>query len=326
MRILILKPQIKFFFAICFLLFGNTLVHAQSSSASQPIKLLVGSVPGASSDTYARIIAEPLGKLLGKNIIIENKSGASGVIATGNLISLPADGNTMQLIYTPHTLSPYLFNKLQYDPIKDVKGVSMLLTSPLVLVVGGASNITSYQDLTELSKKRVLNYGSAGVGSGGHLTGEMLRMETKWKLTHIPFRGAAPAAAAVVAGDVDFAFIAQITAKELAAANKLRILGVTSKSHSPILPEVPTMHELGFKNLEFLNWFGLIVSAKTPPKTIQKLNQVVVEVLQQNDVRKKLTADGSEIIGNQSEQFTQFLIADSKKWAEIIPQMELKGD
>ena len=316
----------RVFCAILLLWISTFYVQAQTNSSEQAIRLLVGSVPGASSDTYARIIAEPLGKVLGKNVIIENKSGASGIIATNSLIGSPADGNTLQLIYTPHTLSPYLFNKLPYDPIKDVTGVTLLLTSPLVLVVGGNSNVLTYQDLIELSKKRVLNYGSAGVGSGGHLSGEMLRVETKWKLTHVPFRGAAPAASAVVAGDVDFAFIAQITAKELASANKLRILGVTSKSRSPALPDVPTMHELGLKNLEFLNWFGLIASAKTPPKTIQKIHQAVSDVLQQSDIRKRLTADGSDIIGNQPEQFTKFLISDSKRWGTMIPQMEIKGD
>lgn len=293
---------------------------------SQPLRMLVGSVPGASSDTYARVIAEPLGKILGQNIVIENRSGASGIIATSALIQLPADGYNLQLIYTPHTLSPYLFKKLPYDPIKDVVGVSMVVTSPLVLVVSANSSVKTYQDLLELGKGRQLNYGSAGIGSGGHLSGEMMRIETGMKITHIPYRGASPAATAVAAGDVDFAFVAQITAKELTTASKLRILGVTSKSRSPALPNTPTMQELGLKDFEFLNWFGIIASAKTPPEIIRKIQRGIAEVLKQPEMRTRLTADGSEVIGNTPEQFTQFLIADAKKWGPLVGQMGLKGD
>ena len=297
-----------------------------NSGSNQPIRLFVGSVPGASSDTYARIISEPLGKILGQSILIENRSGASGIIATGGMLSSPADGNTLQLIYTPHTLSPYLFKKLSYDPIKDVTGITMIVTSPLVLVVGGNSPIKSYKELIELGKTRPLNYGSAGIGSGGHLSGEMLRIDTGLKLTHVPYRGAAPAATAVAAGDVDFAFVAQITAKELTSANKLRLLGVTSKVRSPALPQVPTMHELGLKDFEFVNWFGLIASAKTPPETIKKIHQAMQDVLKQPDIKARLTADGSDIIGNQPEQFTQFLISDAKRWGPLVGQMGLKGE
>ena len=268
----------------------NALAQPTPSYPAQSIRLYVGSVPGASSDTYARIISEPLGKVLGQSMVIENRSGASGIIATSNMINLPADGFTLQLIYTPHTLSPYLFKKLNYDPIKDIAGISMLLTSPLVLVVGGNSPVKTYQELVELGKTRPLNYGSAGVGSGGHLSGEMLRIQTGMNLTHVPYRGAAPAATAVAAGDVDFAFVAQITAKELTSANKLRLLGVTSKVRSPALPQIPTMQEYGLKDFEFLNWFGLIASAKTPPDIIKKLHRAVIEVLKQPDIKARLTA------------------------------------
>ena len=318
------KPVI--FFGLLSIFSSLVLAQNTAPSSSQPLRILVGSVPGASSDSYARIISEPMAKILGQSVLIENRSGASGIIATNSLVTAPADGQTLQLIYTPHTLSPYVFKKLNYDPIKDVTGVTMIVTSPLVLVVGGNSNIKTYQDLLELGKTRPLNYGSAGVGSGGHLSGEMLRLQTGLKLTHVPYRGAAPAATAVAAGDVDFAFVAQITAKELTSANKLRLLGVTSKNRTPALTQVPTMQELGLKEFEFLNWFGLIAPAKTPPETIKKIHRAVIEVLKQPDIKARLTADGSEIIGNLPEQFTQFLEQDTKRWGPMIGQMGLKGD
>ncbi len=299
---------------------------AELDFPKEPLRMLVGSGPGASSDTYARIVGERLATVLGQSVIIDNRSGASGVIATGVLVNAPADGYTLQLIYTPHTLSPYLFKSLSYNPIKDVTGLTMLIKSPLVLAVNAQAGAQSLADLMQLAKQRPLNYGSAGVGSGGHLSGELLRISTGMRSTHIPYRGAVPAAAALVSHDVDFAFIAQITAKELALAGKLRILGITSKTRSASSPQWPTMQELGQKDFEFQNWFGVIVSVKTPPAIVKKLNTALLEVLAQADIRQRLTQDGSEIVGNSSEEFTAFLTADAQKWKSLVGAMALRGD
>ncbi len=312
--------------SVLVLFFSSLAAIGAETYPNRPIKMLVGATPGASSDTYARIISDQLGKVLGQPVVIDNKTGASGLIAMGGMVQTGADGYTMQLTYTPHTLSPALFKKLSFDPIKDVTGVTMLVTSPLVLVVGQNSKVKTIKDLLDLAKDRPLNFGSAGIGSGGHLSGEMLRLETHIKTSHIPYRGAAPAAAAVVAGDVDFAFVAQITAKELAIANKLRILGVTSKTRSPALPQVPTMQELGLKDFEFLNWFGVVMSAKTPPEIVKTVYQGILEVLKIPSVRARLTDDGSDIIGNSPEQFTAFINSDAVKWSSLAAQMGLKGD
>ncbi|WP_108648308.1 Bug family tripartite tricarboxylate transporter substrate binding protein [Polynucleobacter rarus] len=293
---------------------------------SKPIRIFVGSVPGASSDTYARIVGDALSKNLHQSIQIENRSGASGIIATTAMLAMPADGYQIQLIYTPHTLSPYLFKKLSYDSIKDVTGIGRIVTAPLVLAVSAKSNIKSYQDLIDLGKSKSLNYGSAGIGSGGHLSAEMLKIYAGLDVVHAPYRGASPAATAVAAGDVDFAFIAQITARELMLANKIRILAVTSKTRSPLLPNIPTMQELGLKDFEFNNWFGLIASAKTPSEIVNKLSNSLKEVLKDSEIRKKLTSDGSEIVVDSPEQFTKFLADDSKKWGPLIQQIGLKGE
>ena len=300
--------------------------YSQSGSyPSKPIRIFVGSVPGASSDTYARIVGDALSKNLHQNIQIENRSGASGIIATTAMLALPADGYQIQLIYTPHTLSPYLFKKLSYDSIKDVVGIGRIVTAPLVLAVSSKSNLKSYQDLIDLGKTKSLNYGSAGIGSGGHLSAEMLKIYTGIDVVHAPYRGASPASTAVAAGDVDFAFIAQITARELMLANKIRILAVTSKTRSPLLPNIPTMQEAGLKDFEFNNWFGLIASAKTPNDIVNKLSNALKEVLRDPEIRKKLTSDGSEIVVDSPEQFTKFLADDSKRWGPLIQQIGLKG-
>jgi tripartite-type tricarboxylate transporter receptor subunit TctC len=321
-------------FVAFFALIVHGLLCCVSAMASTPeadypkdaLRMLVGSVPGASTDAYARIVGERLGKVLGQNIVIDNRSGASGIIATSALVSAPADGYTLQLIYTPHTLSPTLFKSLNYNPIKDVTGVTMIIKSPLVLAVNAQEGVKSFADLLKLSEQRTMNYGSAGIGSGGHLSAELLRISSGIRLAHIPYRGAAPAAAALLSGDVDFAFIAQITAKELAQAGKLRILAITSKTRSTSMPQSPTMQELGVKDFEFQNWFGVIVAAKTPTAIVKKLNAALLQVLAMPDIRLRLTQDGSEIVANSPEEFTAFLNADALKWKSLAGSMELKGE
>lgn len=299
---------------------------AAADFPSRPLRLLVGSPPGASTDTYARIIAEPLGKVLGQNVVVENRTGASGIVATSAMLNSAADGYTLQFVYTSYTLAPSLYKDLPYDANKDVAGVSMVVTSPLTLVVGASSSLSSIDDLARLSRKRSLNYGSAGVGSGGHLTAEMLRLAADMPAVHVPYRGAAPAAAAVAAGDVDFAFVAQVTARELMQAGKLRPIAITSTRRTPMLPEVPTMQELGIKDYEFFNWFGVVAPARTPPAILEKISRGIAQVLKNPDVRARLTSDGSEVVGNTPAEFNRFLLADIKKSGELVRQIGIKQE
>ena len=316
--------------ALSSLVLGLPMLIAGTASAAdfptRPLKLLVGSPPGASTDTYARIIAEALGKWLGQSVLIENRTGASGIIATNTMLNSPADGYTLQFIYTSYTLAPHLYKDLKYDSLKDVAGVSLVVTSPLALVVNSASPIKGVPDLVTLSKKRSLNFGSAGIGSGGHLTGEMLRLATGMRAQHVPYRGAAPAAAALAGGDIDFAFVAQVTAKELTAAGKLRPIAVTSTKRSPAMPDVPTVQELGIKDYEFLNWFGVVAPSRTPREIVEKINRGIVEVLKQTDVRKRLTSDGSDLVGGTPAEFDAFIAADILKWGKLVNEIGLKKD
>lgn len=307
---------------------GMTLFVAGTASASdfpnRPIKLLVGSPPGASTDTYARIIGEALGKSLGQSVMIENRTGASGIIATNTMLNSPADGYTLQFIYTSYSLAPHLYKDLKYDSLRDVAGISLVVTSPLALVVNSSSPIKGIPDLVAMSKKRPLNFGSAGIGSGGHLTGEMLRLATNMSAQHVPYRGAAPAAAALAAGDIDFAFVAQITAKELTSAGKLRPIAVTSTKRSPAMPDIPTMQELGIKDYEFLNWFGVVAPSKTPREIVEKINRALVDLLKQTDVHQRLTSDGSVLVGGTPAEFDAFLADDVLKSGKLANAIGLK--
>jgi tripartite-type tricarboxylate transporter receptor subunit TctC len=301
-----------------------TCTASASDFPNRPIKLLVGSPPGASTDTYARIIGEALGKSLGQSVMIENRTGASGIIATNTMLNSPADGYTLQFIYTSYSLVPHLYKDLKYDSLRDVSGISLVVTSPLALVVNSTSPIKGIPDLVAMSKKRPLNFGSAGIGSGGHLTGEMLRLATNMSAQHVPYRGAAPAAAALAAGDIDFAFVAQITAKELTSAGKLRPIAVTSTKRSPAMPDIPTMQELGIKDYEFLNWFGVVAPSKTPREIVEKINRALVDLLKQTDVHQRLTSDGSVLVGGTPAEFDAFLADDILKSGKLANAIGLK--
>jgi tripartite-type tricarboxylate transporter receptor subunit TctC len=288
---------------------------------SRPLTLLAGSPPGASNDVYSRIISQPLGKLLGQAVIVESRTGASGLVATNSMLASRADGYTMQMIYTAHTLAPYLYDNVKFDMIKDVSGVSLLITSPLVLVVNTSSPVKTINGLIQQSKPRSLSYASAGIGSGGHLAAEMLRRKTGMQVVHVPYRGAAQAASAVAAGDVSFSFVSQVTARELMMAGKLRAIAVTGTKRTPMLPNVPTVEEQGVHDFEFFNWFGIAMSAKTPRPIVAKLNRAIVAVLKQPEVVRALTSDGSEIVGDAPAEFDRFLAADNAKWGKLLTKI-----
>ena len=322
-----MKTMLRLFLALLMAQFPLTAMASDAGNyPTKPLRMLVGSPPGASTDTYARMVAEPLGKLLGQNVVVENRTGASGIVATRSMLNSPSDGYMMQFIYTSFTLVPSLYKDVAYDTEKDLRGVSMIVKSPLVLVVGAGTPLNSLDDLVALARKRSLNFGSAGVGSGGHLTGEMLRLAKELAAVHVPYRGAAPAASAVAAGDVDFAFVAQVTAKELMEAGKLRPLALTGTARSPMLPDVPTMQELGLKEYEFFNWFGIVMPADTPPSIVDKLGRSIAQVLSQPEVRKRLEADGSEVIGSQPAEFNAFLHADMRKWGKLVQEIGIKQE
>ncbi|HTD89190.1 MAG TPA: tripartite tricarboxylate transporter substrate-binding protein, partial [Burkholderiales bacterium] len=219
-----------------------------------------------------------------------------------------------------------LHPKLPYDPLKDFAPITIVTQAPLVLVVHPALPVRTVKDLVALAKTRPLNYGSAGNGSGGHVSGEMLKLMAKIDATHIPYKGAGPAAADVVGGQLQYQFGAQITVAAFLAANRLRAIAVTSAQRAKSLPEIPTVAESGYPGFEFLNWFGVVTTAKTPVSIVNRLNGEIVRILQMPDVRDKLTGEGSEIVGNTPRQFAEFLERDFKRWGPVVRAAGMKVD
>jgi tripartite-type tricarboxylate transporter receptor subunit TctC len=293
------------------------LAASAQAYPAHPIRMIVPSPTGASLDTLGRIVAAQLSAALGQQVIVDNRPGAGNVIGTALIAKAAPDGYTLGMIFTSHTTNASL-QKLPYDPVADFAPITMVTSAPLVLIVPAASNIATVKDLVAAGKARPLTYGSAGVGSGGHLSGEMFRAMTGIDATHVPYKGAAAASVDVAGGQLSFQFASQITIQPLVAGKRVRMLAVTSARRAASLPDVPSLADSGLAGFEVLNWFGATAPARTPPAIVARLNATIVKALQIPDVREKLTSEGGEIVGNSPAEFTAFLRRDIARWAEVI--------
>jgi len=292
---------------------------------ARPLRFIVPSATGATTDVLARITAQKVAEQFGKQLIIDNRPGAGSVIGTDLVAKAAPDGHTIGMIYTTHTANASL-QKLPYDPIGDFAHISMLTSAPLLLIVAPSLGVNSVRELIALAKTKPLNYGSAGVGSGGHMSGELFRMMAGISVTHIPHRGAAPASIDVAAGNLAFQFASQITVQALVRGGRLRVLAVTSAKRAASLPEAPTVAESGLAGFEVLNWFGVTAPAKIPAAIVARLNTAFARALQYPDAKEKLTSEGSELVGNSPAEFTAFLKGDLAKWAKVVKEAGIKID
>lgn len=304
---------------------NGTIAMAQPFP-QRPVRVIVPSATGAATDVVARLLAQKLTLQFGKPIIVDNRPGAGNVIGTDIVAKALPDGHTIGLVYTPHTVNASLQAKLPFDPIDDFSAVTMLTSAPLVLAVTANLPVKSFLDLVALAKTKPLAYGSAGIGSGGHMSGELMRMMTGLALTHVPHKGAAPASIDVAAGNLAFQFASQITLQPLLTSNRLRAIAVTSARRAASLPDLATIVESGYPDFVVLNWLGVLAPAKTPRPTIDFLYRSIGKILHMPDVRDRLTSEGSEIVGSTPEEFTRFLKEDLVKWAKVVKAAGIRLD
>lgn len=310
------------------ILLGLLLTAGQAGAQAypaRPIRFIVPSPTGATTDVLARITAQKVAEQFGRQLILDNRPGAGSVIGTDMVAKAAADGYTIGMVYTTHTANASL-QKLPYDPIGDFTHVTMLTSAPLLLVVAPSLGVNSVRELIALAKTKPLNYGSAGVGSGGHMSGELFRMMAGINIMHVPHRGAAAASIDVAAGNLAFQFASQITTQALLKGGRLRALAVTSARRASSLPDAPTVAESGLPGFEVLNWFGVTAPAKLPVPLLATLNSAFARALQHADTREKLTAEGSELVGNSSAEFTAFLKSDLAKWAKVVKEAGIRVD
>ena len=300
--------------------------HAQSFP-SKPVRLVVPFAPGGSTDIVARVLAQKLNEAWGQPVLVDNRAGGSTVIGTDIVAKAPPDGHTLLVTPAPFTIVPSLAPKLPYDPHKDFEPITLINTTPLVVVVHPGVPAKSVRDLVALAKSRpgALNFGSSGSGGSNHLAGELFNAMAGVKMVHVPYKGNAPALTDLVGGHIDLLFNGLTSALPLIKSGKLRPLGMTSLKRAGALPEVPTVDEQGLKGFQAVAWNGLTAPARTPKDVIAKLNADVLKVILSPELVEKLKAEGSDPVGSPVADYAAFLRDEIAKWRKVIQFANIKG-
>jgi tripartite-type tricarboxylate transporter receptor subunit TctC len=295
---------------------------------SRPITIVVPFPPGGSSDVVTRLVAAKLADNLKANVVIDNRGGGGGVPAAIAVKQMAPDGYTLFLANNGlFAIMPALSADIRFDPVADFQPITPLFSFPSVLVVPTKSPARSVKELVELAKTKPsgLNYASQGVGSGGHILGEMLRLRSGAPFVHVPYRGAGPAVQDLAAGNVDLLFSSYVSAIGQVQGGQLRILGWTAPKRTPALPEVPTMAEAGYPGVELEIWQGIVAPAGTPPAIVRKLNAELIKAATSPDVVQKVAAQAVEITTGTPEDFAKLIAADVARLGKLIRDAGIKG-
>ena len=303
-------------------------LRAQEHWPEHPIKLVVPYPAGGNADSTARLLATQLSNRLGQQVVVDNRPGGGGTIGAGLVAKAPADGYTLLLDATAFTVNPSLYAKLPYDAAKDFAPISQVTRVPMLLVVPASSPFHSLADLvgTARAKPGKLSYASAGNGGAQHLAGELFKQGAKISMTHIPYRGGAPALTDLASGTVDLMFSATSASGPFVKAGKLRALAITSGKRSPEWPQLPTVAESAVRGFEVYEWNGLFAPAGTPPAVIARLEQETAAALGSPELRQRLADLGAQPVGSTSAEFRQFIRSETAKWRQVVKTSGIRVD
>ncbi|HEX5612511.1 MAG TPA: tripartite tricarboxylate transporter substrate binding protein [Burkholderiales bacterium] len=297
--------------------------NAQAPFATRPITMVVGFAPGGGTDIASRIIAKKLSENIGQSVVVENRAGAGGNIATELVARAQPDGHTILLASVGSlSVAPHIVAKLPYDPLRDLAPITMAVMFPNVLVVHPSLGVQTLAEFVKLAQAKpgAINYGSSGIGGAGHLAAELFRLMAKVNLVHVPYKGGAPAATAVLAAEVAAVFATPASAGPHIKAGKLRALGVTGPARSPALPDVPTIAESGYPGYEATNWYAYVAPAKTPKDLVDRWNREIVKVLNAPDVREQLLGHGLEPQPGTSEALAKYIERELAIWGRVAKE------
>jgi tripartite-type tricarboxylate transporter receptor subunit TctC len=320
----------------CALSLGYGWADAQPTSTSsgqaypsRPIRWIIPFSPGGPSDIIGRFFATKLTDALGKQVVIDNRGGATGIIACDIAAHSAPDGYTvLQGGASALTVNPHLHAKLPYDVNRDFRLVTQLVATPNILVVHPGMPARTVKDLIALAKAKPgeLTFASGGTGTSNHLSSEMLKYYAGIKLVHVPFKGTGPALTSVLGGQVQMMFSNMLPAMPHVRAGRLYALAVTSVQRSSAAPEVPTVAESGFPGFETTSWHGVVVPAGTPTPIVRRLYEALKKITQQADVKDRFAADGTLVIGSTPEEYAAIVKSESAKWARIIKAAGIKAE
>jgi tripartite-type tricarboxylate transporter receptor subunit TctC len=313
------------------LAFAGTLAltgpAAAQSYPAKPVRMIIPFPPGGGSDVTGRVVAAALSERLGRQVVVDNRAGAGGVIGSEIAAGAPRDGYTLLMVSLAHVVNPWLQDLSgRYHPIKSFAPVAIIAASPVVLVVNPAVPARSVADLVALAKKQPgsLQYASAGVGSVTHLAGELFRYTAKIDMLHVPFKGAGPATLDVIAGRSHLLFGGLLATVPQVRSGRLRALGVGSLKRNPVLPDVPSIAEAGVPGYETVNWFGLVAPAGTPAAIVERLHREVTAVQNLPEIRRQFDADGAAVIQMTPARFGTYMAADMGKWERVVKEGGIK--
>lgn len=299
---------------------GAALAQSAATYPARPVRIVAGFPAGGPVDTLARALAEKLAQSMGQSFIVENIAGATGMIGTERVAKAAPDGHTLLVGASTIPIHASLIKALPYDTLRDLTPIAYIGDSPLLLVVHPAVPATTVRELIAWVKANPgkHSYGSAGTGSGNHLAGEWMKRLAGIDITHVPYKGAAPAEADVMGGHVAYIFDAFTTGLPLVKAGRLRALAVTTETRSPVAPEIPTMIESGLPGFSVPTWYGLIGPGNLPPEIVGRLNQEVARALAQPDLQARLASMGLQPRPQSAARFAGFMKDEVEKWAKVI--------
>lgn len=303
-------------------------VAAAQTYPARPVRVIVAFAPGGTTDTFARIMAQKLGENLGRQFYVENIAGATGNIGTGQAAKAAPDGYTILFAFSSYVVNPTLFAKIPYDPNKDFDPVSLAVASTSVLTVNPAVPAKTVSELVALIRSGTgkFSFSSAGAGTQSHLAGEQLRISRGLDLVHVPYNSGGLAIASVVAGHTPIGFTSPAAAVPQIQQGNVRALAVTSKKRSQIIPDVPTMAEAGFADIEGDSWVGVLVPAGTPKEIIGLLHREIVTITAQPDMKERLMTLGYDVVASTPEEFAERIKVEIETYGKIIRAANIKPE
>ena len=302
---------------------------AQATFPNRPVTMVVGFAPGGGTDIASRIIAKKLAENIGQSVVVENRAGAGGNIATEMVARAQPDGHTILLASVGSlTVAPHIVAKLPYDPLHDLAPITMAVIFPNVLVVNLSVPANTLADFVKLAhaKPGGISYGSSGIGGAGHLAGELFRMVAKVDIVFVPYKGGGPAVADLLGGQIAAVFATPASAGAHIKAGKIRALAVTGVTRSPLLPDVPTIAESGYPGYEATNWYAYVAPAKTPKDILERWNHELVKVLSSSEVREQLLGHGLEPSPGTSQALARYIEREFRTWARVVKEAKIQAN